>query len=202
MYKTLKQLTEKDHVAFRMLAACGNASTAALLATGISISRIQCYKKEGLIAQITYQNTRSQKSLKVAWGLTGKGRFFVEKTYRTGASSSVNAIRHNVAVAEAYAQILQTNDVDPYHIYSEYEIRPIVEECIYKTQEEFEPMEKVLREAMYISNELSMPDLTYITASGEIVCVEVETKSYSQEKLKAKRKTAEVLEATYVPVRI
>ena len=202
MYKAIIQLTEKDHIVFRMLAACGNASTAALQATGVSISRIQCYQKEGLIGQITYQNTRSQKSLKVAWGLTGKGRSFIEKKYRTGVSSSVNAIRHNVAVAEAYAQILQTNNVDPYHIYSEFEIRPIVEKRIYSTREELQPMEKVLREAMYISNELSMPDLTYITACGEIVCIEVETKSYSQAKLKAKRKVAEILRAKYIPIRI
>ena len=202
MYKTLKQLTEKDHIAFRMLAACGNASTVALMATGISMSRIQCYKKEGLIAQITYQNTRSQKSLKVAWGLTDKGRSFVEKKYRTGVSSSVNAIRHNVAVAEAYAQILQIKSVDPFHIYSEFEIRPIVEEHIYNTQEESQPIKRVLLEEMYSSNEISMPDLTYITDGEKIVCVEVETKSYPQEKLKAKRKTAEILKATYVPIRI
>jgi hypothetical protein len=61
MYKAIKQLTEKDHIVFRMLAACGNASTAALQATGVSISRIQCYQKEGLIGQITYQNTRSRR---------------------------------------------------------------------------------------------------------------------------------------------
>ena len=99
-------------------------------------------------------------------------------------------------------QILQTNNVDPYHIYSEFEIRPIVEKRIYSTREELQPMEKVLREAMYISNELSMPDLTYITACGEIVCIEVETKSYSQAKLKAKRKVAEILRAKYIPIRI
>ena len=64
MYKAIKQLTEKDHIVFRMLAACGNASTAALQATGVSISQNSVLSKEGLIGRITYQNTRSQNRYK------------------------------------------------------------------------------------------------------------------------------------------
>lgn len=195
----IKRLTETDNVAFKMLADCGNANTASLMSCGISQTRIENYKRDGFIRQVGYEDTRGHKDPTVSWGVTPKGRDFIKQNYGINTASSVNAPRHNTAVAVEYVKFLPREDGGK--IYNERTVRIVIEDRLEIIKDK-DPMAYLDWKEAYDTKKMGMPDITYVMADGTIECVEIITNSYGILEMESKQLTFQFLEATYTMINI
>lgn len=189
----IKQLQESDHRALKMIAQCGNVTTADLLRTGITLTRIKNYNRDGLICLVPYRQKRQQPEPNLAWSVTPAGRKFIVRNLRILVASSKNAVRHNIAVAHEYANLI--SNMDAVNILSEIETREIIEQKL----EDLKNANRVdyLRwYDAYTHKQMSMPDITYIVDNDASVhCIEIVTKNYGEQQIEEKRLTATFLGA-------
>lgn len=189
----IKQLQGPDHRALKMLAHCGNVATADLLVTGVTLTRIKSYKRDGLISEVLYSRKRQQPVPNCAWGVTSAGRKFIERNLRIKVASSKNAVRHNLAVAHEYANLISS--MDGVTIFSEIETRDIIEQRL-EDLKNTDIINYLPWYDAYAQKKMSMPDITCITMDDSSHhCIEVVTKTYGQQQIEEKRLTATFLDA-------
>lgn len=189
----VKQLQGPDYRALKMLAHCGNVATADLLVTGVTPTRINSYKRDGLISEVLYSRKRQQPVPNCAWGVTSAGRKFVERNLGIVVASSKNAVRHNIAVAHEYANLISS--MDGINIFSEIETREIAEQRL-EALKNTNSINYLRWYDAYAQKEMSMPDITYINKDDNSYhCIEIVTKNYGEQQIEEKRLTATFLDA-------
>lgn len=198
----IKSLNENDKDALRLLAFCGNATTATLLSADLSPTRIESMHRDKLITNIDKDEKYQHKNPEATWRLTNKGKDYVkENLYIDKFACGTNAVRHNCAVAEQYSTILKRDDIK--EIFSERDTNRLVEDKLKQLGENSELRSDYLDwKEKHLNKELSMPDITVITTSETIECFEIITSNYSKEEIIAKEETVKLLEAAYTAVRI
>jgi len=198
--KRIKSLTETDRMAFRMLAHAGNATTGTLEKIGLSATRIENLKRDHLIVSMDRTQKHQHKNPDAVWALTKGGKVFSEKNLDIQRfASGTNAPKHNCVVAEKYAEISGRSDIA--RIMDEHECRSYIKENLaelcYRAERADEYYEWKER---LDSGRLSMPDITIITTTETIECIEVTTDNYGAIEIESKMMTVELLCAEYTQI--
>lgn len=125
--RRIRSLNDDDKNAFRMLAHCGNASTATLKMVNLTPTRIENMCRDKLIACVDKNQRYQHKNEEAIWSLTNKGKDFIRSNMGIEKfSCGTNAVRHNSAVAEQYSFALKRDDVKD--ILTENDTRRLVDE--------------------------------------------------------------------------
>lgn len=197
----VKKLNNVDEVVFKLLADCGNAKTETLRSIGLSQTRLESYKRDGLLRSVSCDSRYAHKNKESVWGITEKGRAFIKENYGLTANNSITAVKHNARVAEGYADMINAGaNID--RLYGERDTRKLVEDKLEYLKVNDFPSYLEWNER-YERKSLSMPDFTYyVPEEGIIYCYEVTTNHYGQAEIDAKELTATLLDAVICEVNV
>lgn len=198
----IRRLNENDYKVLRLLGDCGHASTSTLLWCGISESRIQSLRRAGLICSHMYLEKPGQKSLKQAWMTTGEGRRFIKDYCRITPLNTCQAVRHGLALSEEYAVLVNRREIKLADIYNELDVKRLIKQKVETYRNSSETYRLLADYNNNLKGYYRMPDLTYRSHTGELVCIEVVTKTYSNAKKESKARTADFLGAEYIEIDI
>lgn len=198
----IRRVNENDYKVLRLLGDCGHVATNTLLWCGISASRIKYLRRTGLICSHTYLEKSGQKSLKQAWTTTGEGRRFIKDYCRITPVNTHQAVRHGLALSEEYAVLVNSRGIKLVDIYNELDVLALIKQKVETYRNNSETYRLL---ADYNNNPKGyyrMPDLTFRSQTGELICIEIVTKTYSDSKRESKARTADFLGAEYIEIDI
>lgn len=187
MAQKIKHWYKKDERFFKTLAYAGNIKSSDANKINISDSRINNFRKDGYIKEISYPSTSHQQiESNRCWILTDKGKTLLKEKYLVNRVQSSHAAIHNCKVAEELCNLSKDefNTVVP-----EWD-RDLWNEKLNEMSEG----DRNRWEEEINQGRLSGIDIIYTTSSGTVTGVEIVTPSYGPEEIQAKEETAELLQ--------
>lgn len=197
-YKGLNHIYPKDIRAMSVLAKTGAINKDTLNKLGISNTRIKNMERE-LIQQVFYPD-KYGTNCRSAFVLTQKGKEFCKRECNIYKFiSNGQATFHNQALSSYLVNNLSQSELNTCLSEREFTLEDRINE--YHTQGDIDRYEELMEQWKWNSGAFSLPDITYVTDTGQLIAVECITDSYGHQEIQSKIDTATILRAEIVFVR-
>ena len=201
MKEHIKHWYPKDETFFKVLSIAGNIRQEDAVKIDISASRLKNMEKDKLIEKVTYPSRyNSNPKSSVSYGLTKKGRNFIEQKYGISRGQSSHAAEHNCKVAEIICN-LDKREIGT--VQAEWQTRDQMAEALEQMKNEGDYDQYDYYMDLWKTGLISAVDVVYTSVkTGELVCCEVVTNSYKDSDIAAKEVCGEILHTEVEYVRV
>ncbi len=201
MKEHIKHWYPKDETFFKVLSIAGNIRQEDAVKIDISASRLKNMEKDKLIEKVTYPSRyNSNPKSSVSYGLTKKGRNFIEQKYGISRCQSSHAAEHNCKVAEIICN-LDKREIGT--VQAEWQTRDQMAEALEQMKNEGDYDQYDYYMDLWKTGLISAVDVVYTSVkTGELVCCEVVTNSYKDSDIAAKEVCGEILHTEVEYVRV
>lgn len=196
----VKVFTNADLEVYKGLYRVGGLRRDHLEDLGVNFDRLKKHMRDGYIVKDEDYYDRKTKTSSTIYKLTDTGRRKCREMCNVGSSYKSSATRHDLALADTYVQLQKQGLTERW--FTEQDWRYKLEDQIDQLRELGKEREADRIEEAWKNKEISVPDGGYINAEGQLVAVEIITRSYKQEQIDAKHEFVQVMGVEYQEINI
>lgn len=196
----IKVFTNTDKDILQGLYRVGGLSKEHIKEIGMTDTRLKQHIKQGYVERGAEYVSRRPKASHTIYRLTDKGKRQCREICEVGSSYKSAAVKHDLALADKYVELHREGLARKW--LTEQDWRNKLEEKIDRLRREGNPQEADRIQEAWKNKEISVPDGGYVSESGELVAVEVITKSYSAENIESKHQFVQVMNVQYDEINV